>query len=68
MHENVSRMLAVLRGSRPKRVVMSFAIRPVVRMAMVLFAVQTLAMLTSAAILNSAPRFPLMPFVRILTR
>ena len=30
MHENVSRMLAVLRGSRPKRVVMSFAIRPVV--------------------------------------
>ena len=68
MHENVSRMLAVLRGSRPKRVVMSFAIRPVVRMAMVLFAVQTLAMLTSAAILNSAPRFPLIPFVRIRTR
>ena len=51
--ENVSRMLAVFRRSRWKRWAMSLAIGPVVIMAMVLFAVQRLAMLTSAAMLSS---------------
>ena len=68
MQENVSSILAVLRGSSPNFSVMSFAIRPVVRIAIVLFAVQTLAMLTRAAMLISAPLFPLMRLVRVLTR
>ena len=37
--ENVSRMLAVLRGSRSNRVVISRAIAPVVMIAIVLLAV-----------------------------
>ena len=65
--EKVSRMLAVLRGSSLKRRVISLAMRPVVMMAMVLFAVHRLARLTSPAMLNSAPRFPLMLLVNPLT-
>ena len=41
----------------------SLAIGPVVMIAIVLFAVQTLAKETSAAMLNSAPLFPLILFV-----
>ena len=52
-------MLAVFRRSRWKRRAMSLAMGPVVMMAMVLLAVQRLAMLTRAAMLNSAPRLPL---------
>ena len=40
MQENVSRMLAVFLGSSPNFSVMSLAMRPVVRMAIVLFAGQ----------------------------
>ena len=68
MQENVSRMLAVFLGSSPNLSVMSLAMRPVVRMAIVLFAVQTLARLTSPAMLNSAPRLPPMRPVRLRTR
>ena len=62
-HENVSMMLAALRGSIPKRSAISRAICPVVMMAIVLFAVQRLASETSPAMLNSAPRLPLMRLV-----
>ena len=41
--EKVSRMLALLRGSSPYLSDMSFAMPPVVMIAMVLFAVQKLA-------------------------
>ena len=54
--ENVSRMLATRRRSRPKRSAMSLAMPPTVMMAMVLLAVQRFARLTSAAMLSSAPR------------
>ena len=57
-HENVSRMLATLRGSSPNRRLMSRAIPPVVMMATVLLAVQRLDKATKAAMLNSAPLFP----------
>ncbi len=46
--EKVSRMLAVLRGSRPKRSEISLAMLPVLIMAMVLLAVHISAMQTSA--------------------
>ncbi len=59
IQENVSKILAVLRGSSPNLVVMSLAMRPVVSIAMVLLAVHIFAMLTIAAMLNSAPLFPL---------
>ena len=55
-HEKVSRMLATLRGSMPKRVDMSLAIVPDVMMAMVLLAVQMFERLTRAAMLNSKKR------------
>ena len=58
--EKVSRMLALLRGSSPYLSDMSFAMPPVVIIAMVLFAVQKLASETSAAMLSSAP---LLPFI-----
>ena len=66
-HENVSRMLAVLRGSRPNWFVMSLAMRPVVMIAIVLFAVHRLASDTRAAMLSSAPLLPWMRRVRPLT-
>lgn len=62
--ENVSRMLAVLRGSRSNRVVISRAIAPVVMIAIVLLAVHRLDRLTSPAMLSSAPLFPLILRVR----
>ena len=52
-------MLATFRESRPYFCEISFAIPPVVIMAIVLFAVQRLARETSAAMLNSAPLLPL---------
>ena len=55
-------------GSRPNREEMSLAIGPVVMMAIVLFAVQRFARLTSAAMLNYAPLLPPMRRVRLLTR
>ena len=67
MHEKVSRRLADFLGSSPNLDVISFAIRPVVRIAIVLLAVQTFAILTNAAILNSAPRLPLIRRVRSCT-
>ena len=57
--EKVSRILAVFRRSRWNFCAMSLAIGPVVMMAIVLLAVHKLAILTKAAILSSAPRFPL---------
>ena len=63
-HEKVSRMLATLRGSRPKRVEMSLAIVPDVMMAMVLLAVQIFDRLTRPAMLSSAPRLPCIFLVR----
>ncbi len=52
--EKVSSMLAHLRGSRLNFVAMSFAIPPVVMIAIVLLAVHRFAIDTSAAILASA--------------
>ena len=66
-HENVSRMLAVFRGSRPNLSVISLAMRPVVMMAIVLFAVHRFASDTRAAMLSSAPLFPLILRVSPLT-
>ena len=63
----MSRILAVLRGSRLKRLLMSRAMPPVVIIATVLFAVQRLDSDTRAAILSSAPLFPLILVVRPLT-
>ena len=51
-------MLATFRESRLYLFAMSFAIPPVVMIAMVLLAVQKFASETSAAMLNSAPRLP----------
>ena len=64
MQENVSSRLADFLGSRPNLPVMSRAMSPVVRMAIVLLAVQRFDSPTRPAMLNSAPRLPLMPFVR----
>ena len=61
MHEKVSRMLADFLGSTPNFPLMSFAICPVVMMAMVLLAVQRFDRLTSPAMLNSAPLLPRIP-------
>ena len=63
-HEKVSRMLATLRGSRPKRAEISLAMVPDVMMAMVLLAVQMFERLTRAAMLNSAPLLPFIFLVR----
>ena len=59
--EKVSSIEAVLRGSRPYFSVISRETLPVVRIAMVLLAVQRFAMETRAAMVSSAPRFPLIP-------
>ena len=56
--EKVSKMLADFRGSILYCSVISRATLPVVRMAIVLFAVQRLASETSAAMVSSAPRLP----------
>ena len=58
--EKVSKMLADFRGSILYCSVISRATLPVVRMAIVLFAVQRLASETSAAMVSSAQRLPLM--------
>ena len=60
-------MLAVLRGSSPNCCVISFAIRPVVMMAIVLLAVHRFANDTNAAMLSSAPLLPLILLVRPFT-
>ena len=62
--ENISSRLALLLESIWKRSAMSLAIGPDIIRAMVLLAVQRLAMLTRAAILNSAPRLPRIRLVR----
>ena len=64
--ENVSRRLADFLGSSPNFLVMSRAMSPVVRIAIVLLAVQKFDSPTSPAMLNSAPRLPLMPLVKPL--
>ena len=56
MHEQVSSSEAVLRGSMPNLAEIFRASSPTVIIATVLFAVQRFTILTSAAMLNCAPR------------